>query len=122
MIILGRGGEQKKRSNWDKTEKWRRSRKKKRMAMWRKKENKLSEHSHRKGRGRRDQHACTSPATRGIISWEDLWATVTPEMRAEAWQELTSWGPWLLILLDIPRDIFAVIQNPGRKKFDMSIR
>lgn len=28
------------------------------MAVWRRKENKLSDHSYRKGRGRRDQHAC----------------------------------------------------------------
>lgn len=28
----------------------------------------------------------------------------------------------LLILLDIPKVIFAIIQNLGHKKFDMSIR
>lgn len=78
MITVG-GKQAEETNNWDKREKWTGNRKKKKTAVWRKRENKLCEYFHRRGRGRRDQHTCVSPAVRSIISWEDLWAIVTPE-------------------------------------------
>lgn len=44
-------------------------------------------------RKKKDHHVHSSPAVRYIISWKDLWETVTPEIRAEAWGGVISWGP-----------------------------
>lgn len=66
------------------------SRKNENMTLWKRK--KMGSMCPRENKGK-EQHLCTSPARRGVISGEALWEAVTSGRKAKGWKEATSWGP-----------------------------